>query len=110
MSYRKLVCLSAVAATLLVSSPSFASVVLRQYRVCSTSVINGPDGAKHGLWTNGDPNTGSGSNYFDIDALFTEYLDGTATLVGSATNPDFACCRKSTLRLAVTQRIQALQR
>ncbi len=73
---------------------SFGSIIA-QYRVSSTSVINGQDkdgvDAPHGLWTAGDSygSTEAGNNYYDIqgDMLFTQYDNGTATLIGSAMNP-----------------------
>lgn len=73
---------------------TFGSIIA-QYRVSSTSVINGTDkngvDAPHGLWTAGDSygSTEQGNNYYDIqgDMLFTQYDDGTATLIGTAMNP-----------------------
>jgi hypothetical protein len=78
---------------LLIANSSFATVT---YQVNSTSAVNcttgGGDAAPHGLWTNNDT-SGACGNYFDIDAIFTidnlsnDHSEWTATLIGTAKNP-----------------------
>ncbi len=65
---------------------ALATPIKATYTVQSTSYINCGD-APHGLWT-ARLLDGDCANYFDIDTgtRFTEYTDGTASLIGSATN------------------------
>lgn len=76
-----------VITTICLCGQSFGGI-LNQFTVYSTASGGGP--APHGLWTASDlyGTSGSGSNYYDITSmLFTQYDDGTASLIGTATNP-----------------------
>ncbi len=93
MLFRSVSVALALMATVTFAHESFGSIIA-QYQVHSTSVVNGHDvngnDAPHGLWTSGDAfgSSQAGNAFYDIQSmLFTQYSDGTSTLIGTAVNP-----------------------
>lgn len=87
----KIIKTSLVATALCFTASVNAANVTNIWSVSDTAVINCPS-SPHGLWTNTLELGGGGGScneYYSIDAgsLLTEFDDGTAKLVATATNP-----------------------
>lgn len=82
----KKIILAVSALAALVASSLSSAAVIAQYDVSSTSALN-CSGSPHGLWTHSVFSGSSCANFFDINGLFTQYDDGTASLIAMAQNP-----------------------